>query len=178
MCVRLESLTYVAGCQPVLREEPNHEDDQSAHCRQKTFCVGYRCGDRESKRFGERAYPDDEDERRHVRLQHSSAMDEVARCIRRFISGVDVPTTLPLTRIGRGQFGLGFMDSKSAGELRDYAEANGLFIESLIKPPQDKGDLPRFEAKIKTARDIGAKAARTVIIPSRRYEYFKIFAEF
>lgn len=70
------------------------------------------------------------------------------------------------------------MDSKSAGELRDYAEANGLFIEALIKPPQDKGDLPRFEAEIKTARDIGAKAARTVIIPSRRYEYFKTFAEF
>ena len=76
------------------------------------------------------------------------------------------------------QVGLGAMDSRSVGKLREYAEANNLFIEALIAPPKDKDDLPRFEAQLKTARQAGAKAARTVIIPGRRYEYFKTFEDF
>lgn len=79
---------------------------------------------------------------------------------------------------GGGQVGLGVMDSQSAVTLREYAAANELFIEAIIEPPKNNDDLARFEANIKTAREVGAKAARTVIIPGRRYEYFKTFADF
>ncbi len=79
---------------------------------------------------------------------------------------------------GGMQVNLGVLEPAAASELRDYSEANDLFIEAIISPPSDREDVRRFEAEIKTARETGAKAARTVIIPGRRYEYFKSFAEF
>ncbi len=76
------------------------------------------------------------------------------------------------------QVTLGVMSLDKAAELRDLAVANDMFIEAIVNPPADRGDLPRFEAEIKTASIVGALAARTVIIPGRRYEHFKTFADF
>lgn len=79
---------------------------------------------------------------------------------------------------GGMQASLGVMKPQAAAFLKEYARANGMFIEAIIKPPKTDSDLERFEAEVKTARDVGAKAARTVIIPGRRYEYFKSYADF
>ncbi|MCS6850609.1 MAG: sugar phosphate isomerase/epimerase [Gemmataceae bacterium] len=79
---------------------------------------------------------------------------------------------------GGMQAALGTLDRGQVKALRSYAERRGLFIEGIVNPPQDEADLPRFEAEIRTAADVGALAVRTVIIPGRRYEQFKTLAEF
>ncbi len=79
---------------------------------------------------------------------------------------------------GGMQVSLGSLQPAAIKDLREYAEAHDLFIEAIVNPPRDRVDVPRFEAEIKTASEVGAKAARTVIIPGRRYENFKSFAEY
>lgn len=79
---------------------------------------------------------------------------------------------------GGVQANLGIMQPAAIASLRDFAECNNLFIDAIIRPPTDKADLARFEAEIQTARDVGVKAARTTIIPGRRYERFKTLEEF
>ncbi|WP_206028749.1 sugar phosphate isomerase/epimerase family protein [Thalassoroseus pseudoceratinae] len=76
------------------------------------------------------------------------------------------------------QANLGVMTADKIHQLRDYAEQHKLFIDAIVKPPKNNDDLPRFEAEIKTARDVGVQAARTTIIPGRRYERFKTLDEF
>lgn len=79
---------------------------------------------------------------------------------------------------GGVQVNLGALQPAAAAALREYSQAHDMFIEAIVSPPSDRQDLARFEAEIKSAREAGAKAARTVIIPGRRYEHFKSFAEF
>ncbi len=74
---------------------------------------------------------------------------------------------------GGMQIRLGLMRGSDALELRKQAEANKQYIEAIVSVPKDASDVARFEAEIKTAALVGAKAARTTIIPGRRYEYFK-----
>ena len=73
---------------------------------------------------------------------------------------------------------LGAMSSADAGRFREEAQQYGMFVDAILSPPQNKNDLPRFEAEVKTASDVGVQAARTVIIPGRRYERFRSFEEF
>ncbi len=79
---------------------------------------------------------------------------------------------------GGMQADLGVMNAKEIGELRDFAERHELFIDGIIKPPADRSDLSRFDSQIRTARDVGVQAARTTIIPGRRYEQFNTLEEF
>ena len=79
---------------------------------------------------------------------------------------------------GGMQANLGVLKSTEAEELRAFARQHELFIDAIVKPPRDVQDLGRFEAEIKTARDVGVQAARTVIIPGRRYERFKTLDAF
>lgn len=79
---------------------------------------------------------------------------------------------------GGAQVALGALPRRDCDNLRQFAGDHNLFIETIVKPPKDQADLPRFDAEMKAARDAGAKAARTVIIPGRRYEYFKTYADF
>lgn len=83
-------------------------------------------------------------------------------------------------RLGAGgmQANLGTLGQAAIGQLRGFAERHDLFIDAIIRPPKDKGDLGRFEAEIRTARDVGVQAVRTTIIPGRRYERFKTLEEF
>ena len=76
------------------------------------------------------------------------------------------------------QANLGVMKSDAIDRLRRFAQTHDLFIDAIIRPPKDDKDLGRFEAEIKTARDVGVQAARTTIIPGRRYERFKTIEEF
>ena len=79
---------------------------------------------------------------------------------------------------GGMQANLGAMQSAAITQLRDFSANHGLFIDAIIRPPNDKGDVDRFAAEIKTARDVGVRSIRTTIIPGRRYERFNTLEEF
>jgi 3-oxoisoapionate decarboxylase len=79
---------------------------------------------------------------------------------------------------GGMQCSLGVLSENEAASLRSFATENGLYIEAIVRPPKDKGDVARFDAELKTAADVGAKAARTTIIPGRRYEQFQNLEDF
>ena len=79
---------------------------------------------------------------------------------------------------GGMQASLGAMSSRAAARLHERANELEMYIEAIVMPPADESDLGRFESEVRTAREAGALAARTVIIPGRRYERFKTFAEF
>lgn len=79
---------------------------------------------------------------------------------------------------GGMQAQLGSLGEQEANKLREYAAENQLFIDAIIKPPKNRSDLDRFENEIRTAKQVGALAARTTIIPGRRYERFKSYKEF
>jgi len=85
--------------------------------------------------------------------------------------------------VGAGglQCALGILDAAAVRRLRTYAEKHALYIEAIVKLPKDETDVVRFDREMKSAADVGARAARTTIIPGRRYEYFKsieMFDEF
>ena len=79
---------------------------------------------------------------------------------------------------GGMQAALGVLSTERVHPLRAFADEHGLFIDAIVSPPKDTGDLSRFESEIRTAADVGVQAARTTIIPGRRYERFQTLAEF
>jgi len=126
--------------------------------------------------------------------QNKTAVGLVVYCcqirrqaMRRDVPGLDLHQPLRflkhVRRLGAGgmQCPLGILAPDEARQLRGFAESHDLFVEAIISPPKNENDLERFEAQMKTAVTAGAAAARTVIIPGRRYEYFdslKKFTEF
>jgi sugar phosphate isomerase/epimerase len=83
-------------------------------------------------------------------------------------------------QLGAGgmQASLGVLEADRARSLREYAEEHKLFIDAIVSPPKDAIDIARFEAEIRTAAEAGALAARTVVMPGRRYEQFRTLEEF
>lgn len=83
-------------------------------------------------------------------------------------------------QLGAGgmQISLGVLDSREAKRLRNRADEYGMFIEAIVSIPKNKGDFDTFEATMRTASEVGVPAARTTIIPGRRYEYFDSLAKF
>lgn len=81
--------------------------------------------------------------------------------------------------VGAGgmQVSLGVLDAALVKALRDFEDEHRLFIDGIVNPPKDDGDLARFEAEIRTAAEVGVQAVRTVVMPGRRYEQFKSLAE-
>lgn len=81
--------------------------------------------------------------------------------------------------VGAGgmQASLGVLDAARVTGLRDFAGEHKLFIDGIVNPPKDDGDLARFEAEIRSAAEVGVQAVRTVVMPGRRYEQFKSLAE-
>jgi sugar phosphate isomerase/epimerase len=73
---------------------------------------------------------------------------------------------------GGAQLNLGNLERSKALELRKFAEDSGLYLEAIVSAPKQKQDVERFDLEIYTALNAGAKAARTTIIPGRRYEFF------
>lgn len=67
----------------------------------------------------------------------------------------------------------GVLSDQQAASLKTLAARHGLYIEAIVRPPRDRSDLPRFDSELKTAVAAGANAARTTVIPGRRYEQFK-----
>ncbi len=79
---------------------------------------------------------------------------------------------------GGVQIGIGARDDAYADRLRGLAEAVSMDLEGIASLPRDEGDLPRFEAEIRTARRAGATIVRTVLSSGRRYETFDSPAAF
>lgn len=76
------------------------------------------------------------------------------------------------TGAGGMQISLGVMPDEDAEALRKKAAESQKYIEAIVQPPWSPQDVERFDAEMRTAARCGALAARTVIIPGRRYEYF------
>jgi len=83
-------------------------------------------------------------------------------------------------RLGAGgiQVPLGSWDAECAARVRRQADEYGMYIEGITSPPRDAADLARFEAEMRTAALVGAKAVRTAILPGRRYEFFDSAEQF
>jgi len=73
---------------------------------------------------------------------------------------------------------LGPQDSSRAAEVRRQAEKYGMFVEGILNFPSEPEEVDRFEQQVKIAKAAGASLARTAVLPGRRYEQFKSFAEF
>jgi sugar phosphate isomerase/epimerase len=73
---------------------------------------------------------------------------------------------------GGYQVALGVLEPSRAAALRDQAQSAGMFIEGMVSAPKGPSDLERFEAEMKSAAAVGAKAVRSTIFVGRRYEEF------
>ena len=79
---------------------------------------------------------------------------------------------------GGMQVGLGVLPPDRAAELRHLAAGRGLFLEADIALPKSADDVDRFRAQMETAVAVGARAARCVMFPGRRYEQFESLAAY
>jgi sugar phosphate isomerase/epimerase len=83
-------------------------------------------------------------------------------------------------QLGAGgvQVGVGGHDRAYAARLRAKVEAYGMYLEGVVRLPKDRGDVDRFAAEVRTAKEAGATVLRTVASPGRRYEVFDAAAPF
>ncbi len=83
-------------------------------------------------------------------------------------------------RLGAGgyQVSLGILDDRRAASLRQAAEDRGMYIEGIVKAPKTRADLERFDAEMKSAAAVGAKAVRSTIFTGRRYEFFESMQQY
>jgi sugar phosphate isomerase/epimerase len=76
------------------------------------------------------------------------------------------------------QLNLGVRDAEAAGKVRARAEQLGMFVEGITPLPRESGDVDRFRAALRTAKDCGARVVRTGALSGRRYETFDTLAAF
>ena len=79
------------------------------------------------------------------------------------------------------QTGIGLRDKEYLAKLRKSAVEAGMFIEGIIRLPDDKQDLERFEKEVTSAKETGANILRSACLSGRRYETFetaRAFEEF
>ncbi len=69
-------------------------------------------------------------------------------------------------------------DPAYIARLREKVAGYGMYLEGSVRLPQDRADVERFTAGVKTARDSGATVLRTVSLSGRRYETFATAAAF
>ena len=72
---------------------------------------------------------------------------------------------------GGVQMIIGIRDKQYTTTLREYAEAQGMFIEASASLPRAPSDVERFAEMVRTAKQTGAKVVR-IAIGGRRYEQF------
>ncbi|RVU23552.1 sugar phosphate isomerase/epimerase [Sandaracinomonas limnophila] len=68
--------------------------------------------------------------------------------------------------------------SEFAKQVKLEKEKLNMFVEASIALPKSNSDLELFEKNIISAKEAGIKVARTVCLPTRRYETFKTLEEF
>ena len=70
------------------------------------------------------------------------------------------------------QIPFGICEASRIWAIRDTAERLNIALESTVSLPKNDPDLERFDAELKSLRELGVKIARTVLLPGRRYEQF------
>jgi sugar phosphate isomerase/epimerase len=73
---------------------------------------------------------------------------------------------------GGVQISIGVRDSAFAARLREKIDSLHMYLEGIVRLPQDGGELQRFTREVETARAAGAGVLRTVLLSTRRYETF------
>ncbi len=73
---------------------------------------------------------------------------------------------------GGYQVALGVLEPRRAAALRDQAESAGMFIEGMVRAPKKQSDIELFDAEMRSAAAVGARAVRSTIFSGRRYEVF------
>jgi sugar phosphate isomerase/epimerase len=76
------------------------------------------------------------------------------------------------------QTGLGKRDAAYVGQLRDRLREWGMYVEGSVRLPEDRDDVERFTAEVRTAKESGATVLRTVLLNGRRYEVFASAGDF
>lgn len=76
------------------------------------------------------------------------------------------------------QTGIGIRDKDYTAKLRKAADDAGMYVEGVVRLPDDKQDAERFEAELRSARNAGVAILRTVCLNGRRYETFKTATAF
>jgi sugar phosphate isomerase/epimerase len=76
------------------------------------------------------------------------------------------------------QTALGVREEADAAKLRARAEEHKMYLEGSVRLPRDRGDVERFAAEVRTAKDCGASVVRTAQLEGRRYEVFDSAAAF
>jgi sugar phosphate isomerase/epimerase len=79
---------------------------------------------------------------------------------------------------GGAQVSLGKRDADSITRLRTKLDAYGMYLEGIVRLPQDRADVDRFAAEVRTAKETGATVLRTALLSGRRYETFATAADF
>jgi sugar phosphate isomerase/epimerase len=79
---------------------------------------------------------------------------------------------------GGVQLPLGARDAAYLGRLRDKLHEWGMYLEGSVRLPEDRADVERFAAEVKSAKEAGATVLRTVLLVGRRYETFDSAAAF
>ncbi len=103
---------------------------------------------------------------------------------RRRIPPIDLAQPLEMLEFCHGlgaggiQVPLGNHDQEYARNLRAKAESFGMYLESMANLPAKEADVERFEAQLRVAVAAGIGTLRTVLLPGRRYEYFKSLDHF
>src|SRR5262249_46619410 len=73
-------------------------------------------------------------------------------------------------KIGAGgvQVSTGARDPEYISRLRSKLESSGMYLEGSVRLPQDKGDVERFAAEVRTAQELGVTVLRSGILSGRR----------
>ena len=79
---------------------------------------------------------------------------------------------------GGVQVSLGIRDREYCAHLRDLLAAAGMYLEGIVRPPQERADVERFEREVETARACGTQVLRTALVNGRRYETFRSAEDF
>jgi sugar phosphate isomerase/epimerase len=70
------------------------------------------------------------------------------------------------------QVAIGARDAEYSARLRQHVEAARMYLEGIVRLPQDSGDVARFTSEVRTAQGAGATVLRCAILNGRRYETF------
>jgi 3-oxoisoapionate decarboxylase len=76
------------------------------------------------------------------------------------------------------QIPFGVCEPDRIWKIRDAAERLEIALESTVGLPKNDLDLDRFDAELRTLKELGVKVARTVLLPGRRYEQFSSILDY
>jgi sugar phosphate isomerase/epimerase len=76
------------------------------------------------------------------------------------------------------QIAIGVRTEAYASQMRRQLESKRMYLEGSIRLPQNRADVDRFAAEVRSAKNCGATVLRTAMLNSRRYETFQAAEEF